>query len=116
MDERAKKSILEMCSGAFQERADYEMKRMIDNILDPNTSPTAKRKIQITLELVPDMDRTNVAVACSAKSTLAPTAPVVTMLYIADQNTVIEMTPQVPGQMGLDGSEQEAPAQLRLIV
>lgn len=116
MDENAKKSILEMCSGAFKERADYEMKRMIDNILDPNTDPTAKRKIQITLELRPDAERTNVAVACSAKSTLAPTNPVMTMLYIADADTVIEMTPQVPGQIAFDGSEQEAPAQLRLIV
>lgn len=116
MDERAKKSILEMCSGAFQERVDYEMKRLVDNILDPNTDPTAKRKIQITLELKPDQERTNVAVSCAAKSSLAPTAPVVTMLYIADQNTVIEMTPQMPGQLNMEGDEQEPPAQLRLIV
>lgn len=115
MDKRAKKSILEMCSGAFQERVDYEMKRLVDNILDPNTDPTAKRKIQITLELKPDQERTNVAVSCAAKSSLAPTAPVVTMLYIADQNTVIEMTPQMPGQLNMEGDEQEPPAQLRLI-
>lgn len=115
MDEVKKKSILQMCSGAFQERTDYEMNRLIENIMDPNTDPVAKRKIQITLELKPDADRTNVAVSCSVKSSLAPTYPVATMLYIADSDTVIEMTPQIPGQMGLDGQEQEAPAQLRLI-
>ena len=49
MDERTKKSILQMCNGAFAERTDYEMNRLIENIMDPNTDPLAKRKIQITL-------------------------------------------------------------------
>lgn len=49
MNEEAKKSILQMCNGAFQERADYEMSRLVDNILDPNTSAKAKRKVTITL-------------------------------------------------------------------
>jgi len=115
MNESQKKSILQMCNGAFQERADYEMSRLIDNITDPNTDPCAKRKITITLELKPDAERQTVAVACSVKSTLAPTYPVATMLYIADTDTVIEMTPQIPGQMGVNGDEQEAPFQLRLV-
>lgn len=115
MDENAKKSILQMCNGAFQERTDYEMNRLIDNILDPNTDPVAKRKVQITLELKPDAERTTVAVSCSVKSSLAPTYPVATMLYIAANDTVIEMTPQIPGQVNFEGSEQEAPAQLRLL-
>lgn len=45
MDERTSKSILEMCNGAFKERTDYEMSRLIENIMDPNTDPVAKRKI-----------------------------------------------------------------------
>ena len=115
MDERIRKSILEMCNGAFQERTDYEMNRLIENIMDPNTDPVAKRKIQITLELKPDAERTTVAVSCSVKSSLAPTYPVATMLYIAASDTVIEMTPQIPGQINFVGEEQEAPAQLRLV-
>lgn len=38
-----KTSILQMAKGAFLERADFEMKRVIDNILDPNTKPNAKK-------------------------------------------------------------------------
>ena len=38
------KSILEMARGAFQERADYEMSRIVDNILDANTKADATRK------------------------------------------------------------------------
>lgn len=37
------------------------------------------------------------------------------MLYVAANDTVIEMTPQMPGQLDLNGGEQEAPAQLRLV-
>ena len=46
-------SILQMARGAFVERVDYEMHKVIDNILDPNTKATAKRKITLTIELVP---------------------------------------------------------------
>lgn len=46
---------------------------------------------------------------------LAPTNPVVTSLYVADNDNVVEMVPQIPGQFGIDGSEQEAPPALKLI-
>ena len=53
-------SIMQMAKGAFQERVDYEMARVIDNILDPNTKATAKRKITLTIELTPDDERENI--------------------------------------------------------
>lgn len=115
MDPSTQKSILQMARGAIQERADYEMSRLLANIMDANTSPTAKRKLTITLELKPDDDRQTIAVNCTAKSTLAPTNPVVTSLYVADGENVVEMVPQIPGQMGMDGEAQEAPPVLKII-
>lgn len=61
--------------------------------MDLNTEATAKRKLVMTLEFKPDNDRQNVVVSVTAKSTLAPTTPVVTTLYIADGETVVEMAP-----------------------
>lgn len=109
-----KKSILEMSMGAILERVDYEMGKVIDNILDLNTKPTGKRKITVTLELIPSADRKTITVQTTAKSILVPTDPVTTSLFITNQpNTgemvVAEMVPQVPGQMALDGSEQVSP-------
>lgn len=52
-DQLDKKSILEMSMGAILERVDYEMGKVMDNIMDPNTKATAKRKISVTLELIP---------------------------------------------------------------
>lgn len=114
------KSIIEMGRGAFIERADYEMARVMDNILDANTKATAKRKITLTMEFEPDDTRTNVQVRVTAKSVLAATNPVTTSLYIAGSDVTgevqaVEMVPQVPGQMDVFGQEQEAPSTLKLI-
>ena len=97
------------------ERADYEMTRLIANALDPNTSATAKRKLTLTLELKPDDTRKNIAVNVTAKSALAATNPVTTTLYVVDEENVVEMVPQIPGQFGIDGNEQEAPPSLKLV-
>lgn len=76
MEDLSKRSIIDMARGAIKERVDYEMTRVVENILDPNTSATAARKITITLNLKPDDTRQNIAVSCVAKSTLAATNPV----------------------------------------
>ena len=118
MNELEKKSILEMSRGAILERVDYEMGKVIDNILDPNTKPTGKRKITVLLELVPSSDRNTITVQTTAKSTLVPTDPITTSLFITAQPgtgemVVAEMVPQVPGQMGIYEGEQDNPKVLR---
>lgn len=115
MNPEMQKSILQMARGAIMERADYEMSRLLANILDPNTSATAKRKLTLTLELKPDDDRQTITVSCTAKPTLAATNPVVTSLYVADEGMVVENVPQIPGQMGMDGNAQESPSVLKII-
>ena len=113
-------SFLLLAWGAFQERVDLEMAKVIDNILDTNTKPTQKRKLTLTIEFTPDDDRQNIGGSGAVKSALAPTTPARTTLWAAgDDSTgecqVVEMVPQVPGQMSMDGEEQEAPASLKII-
>lgn len=88
-------------------------------ILDPNTKATAKRKITLTIELTPDDERRTIGVSVTAKSTLAATNPVATALYVTSDGNgelvVAEMVPQVPGQMNMDGTQQEAPKLLKLV-
>lgn len=120
MNETAKRdSIMQMARGAFEERVDYEMDKVIQNILDLNTKATAKRKIILTIELTPDDERRQIQVSVTAKSTLAPTHPVATSLYVTgDENgemVVAEMVPQIPGQLNLDGTQQEPPKILKLV-
>ena len=114
-----KKSVLEMAMGAIAEITDYEVERVVANIMDPNTAATAKRKITLTIELTPDDERRTIGVSVTAKSTLAATNPVATALYVTSDGNgelvVAEMVPQVPGQMNMDGTQQEAPKLLKLI-
>ena len=120
MQTQTTKSISEMAGGAFQEIIDAEMCKIVDNILDPNTSATAKRKLTVTFEFQADDLRQNIRVIHTTKCTFAPKNPQVTSLYVAGQAStgemqIVEMTPQVPGQLGFDGQEQEGPCTLRLI-
>jgi hypothetical protein len=116
--EDIKTSILEMAGGAIKERADYEMSRIIDNILDCNTKASKKRTLTLTVELIPDDERQQIRVNVTAKSKLEPTNPVATSLYIAgDENgelCAVEMVPQIPGQRNIDGGEQGEPKILKL--
>ena len=120
MSEQLKRdSILRMAAGAIEEKVDYEVSRVIDNILDLNTKPDAKRKITITLVFQPDAERKHIAIQAEAKSTLVPTAAVSTsMMITSDGNgemVVAELTPQIPGQLNLSGGEQAQPKILRLV-
>ena len=113
-----KSSLLQMAKGAIQERVDYEVSRVVDNILDMNTEAKVKRKVTLTIEMVPDEDRRVVKIAASAKSTLAPVVPVGTSLVVTSDGNgemiLAEIAPQVPGQLSMAGTEQEAPKILKI--
>lgn len=118
MDTNIKNSILDMATGAIKERVDYDVTRVIDNILDLNTKAQAKRKITLTIEFAPDEDRKKIAISVTSKASLCPTNPVSTALaFIPTKDgeaQLVEMVPQIPGQIALDGSEQAAPKLLKL--
>lgn len=111
-------SLLQMAKGAIQERVDYEVTRVVDNLLDMNTEAKAKRKVTLNIVMTTDDDRRVVKVEASAKSTLAPVTPIGTSLVItADGNgemMLAEIVPQVPGQISMTGEEQEAPKILKI--
>lgn len=114
-----KKSLLQMARGAFEEVFDAEMSKVLDNILDPNTKATAKRKLSLTFIFTPDDNRQTIGVSLNIKPSLEPTNPVVTSLYVtSDAGTgevaAVEMVPNIPGQLTIDETEQEAPAVLHL--
>ena len=71
-----KKSVLEMAMGAIAEITDYEVERVVANIMDPNTAAKAKRKITITLTFTPDDYRQQIGMDAQAKTILVPVQPV----------------------------------------
>ena len=97
-------NLLEVARGAIGERLDYELSKVVDNIADLNTKADAVRKITLTLSLKPDSERQNIK--------MTPTNNIESALYLTESDegkALVEMLPQVPGQMTLDGSEQDEP-------
>lgn len=120
MEQDFRTSLIDMAGGGFKEVIDYEVSKVVDNIMDVNTKATSKRKVTVTMEFLPDDSRQNVRVATTVKTALATVNPVTTTLYVAGEDhtgefRVVEMTPQVPGQVDMNGNEQDAPPVLKLI-
>lgn len=112
-------SILEMASGLIKEQVNSEVVKIIDNILDINTEAKKKRTLTLTIDFLPNCDRSKVSVTATAKSKLLPSNSVQTMLYVgADSFTgelqAVEMTPQIPGQKDFNGSIQNEPKSLKI--
>lgn len=112
-----KVSLLEMASGAIKEACDVEVGKVIENILDPNTAATKKREISIKITFTPSADRTQVNIEAQSQSKLQPNNPVQTALFCGKQGgktQAIELVPNIPGQLGFSGEEQEQPKELKL--
>lgn len=105
-------NILEVARGAIGEKLGYELAKVVENINEPNTKADAARKLSITVSLKPDSERRNISMSTQVKSTLVPTNNIETSLYLTEDNgspALVEMTPQIPGQMDMDGGEQSQP-------
>lgn len=111
-------SIMQLAKGKIMERVDSEVEKVFQNILNPRTKATDKRKITVTIELKPDEERQVIGVTFIGKSTLAPELPEKTELQIiGSQNgemQVAEVQPQIPGQTNMNGMETEQTKYLKI--
>lgn len=94
-------------SGGLQEKVDLELKKIFENIHDPNTKSTAKRKLTINIELVPDEKREVISMTSNVKSTLAALTDVSTTVLTGknlDTGKVEarELKSSAPGQTYID--------------
>ena len=107
-----KKQILEMARGALMERANYELERIVENILDPNTPAAKKRKLTVTLELLPDEDRRMIQISATAKSALMATTPIQAAFWLSTDDNWIpvmqELIADTPDQTILPEVEEQA--------
>lgn len=94
----------EFANGAFTEQINRELKKVTENIQDPNTDATAKRRITVVIEFKPNDARNFVTTGVQAKSTLAPALGAVTALNMGKnlktgEVEAVEIGSQLPGQM-----------------
>lgn len=97
-------------NGAFTQQINRELEKVTENIQDPNTDATAKRRITVVIEFKPNDARNFVTTGVQAKSTLAPALGAVTALNMGKnlktgEVEAVEIGNQIPGQMSMDEVE-----------
>lgn len=99
-----------LASGGVQENFDMEVKKLLENIQDPNTEADKPRKLVLTLTLLPDESRELVKLDSQIKLTMAPTKSVttnlITGLNVNGEVEATELKSGVPGQMYIDEDAQ----------
>ncbi len=102
------KKLDDLMEGALTGRFNRSFDELLRNVFDPNTDPEKKRKIILTVTVQPNKDRTSASFQTDIKTVVAPPVTLSQMVLIArdDEGNVVaqEVSSQVPGQIGLDGS------------
>ncbi|EOH96356.1 hypothetical protein [Enterococcus pallens] len=93
--------------GALQEKFEYEMKNVMENILDKNTDPTKKRSVTLKIDMIPDKERELMVLSCSSQSKIVPREETTTkVLFGRNDHTgyleAAELKSGAKGQMFID--------------
>lgn len=114
MAERPIKSLSDLMDGGLEERFNQELTKVWQNVYDPNTNPTAARKVVMEVKIVPNERRDSVQFHVNVFSKLAPhvalTQTVMLSLGADGTITATERTEQVPGQLDMEGNEAPLPS------
>jgi hypothetical protein len=79
-------SIDNMASGAVYEMFNEALKRLAANVADPNTEPTQKRKILLSIEITPYKDRSGAEYNAKVETKLAGLKPATANMYFAHKD------------------------------
>lgn len=114
MAERPIKNLSDLMDGGLEERFNQELTKVWQNVYDPNTNPTAARKVVMEVKIVPNERRDSVQFHVNVSSKLAPhvalTQTVMLSLGADGTITATERTEQVPGQLDMEGNEAPLPS------
>lgn len=77
-------SLATLCGGALQEKVDRALRKVAENILDPNTDPEKKRSITVKLVFKPSPEDTeDVALSTEISVSLAPEVGASTNIFVS---------------------------------
>lgn len=97
----------EFADGALSEKLNMALRDVTENVQDPNTKATAKRKITCTFTFAPTEARDLVATAIDVKTSLAPSLGIATAFVMGKDIETKEVefseySKQVKGQMSIN--------------
>ncbi|WP_128656184.1 replication terminator protein [Paenibacillus sp. 598K] len=89
---KPKLNLNELSGGALVEKLDIEMRKLAENVLDPNTPAEVARTITVTIKIKPNEQRQVGNADISVKSSLAPSKGIPTSFvfdYDKEGNAVV---------------------------
>src|SRR5690625_6548944 len=89
-DKRIDLPLSDLANGAIQEKLDYELNKVFDNIHDLNTKAQDKRGVTIKLEFKPDENRQTVSVDSSFTTKLANVEGVSTIVRSEEHTSELQ--------------------------
>ena len=72
----------DLMNGGLEEKMNHELKKVVENIIDPNTEATKAREITIKIKIVPWEDRAKCNMNAVVTSKLQPTKKIDTIIYV----------------------------------
>jgi len=94
-------SLVNLARGAAIEIFDNELARVLDNILDPNTTEAA-REIRLTVKFKPNDNRDLIEVLTECSSRVASSPPIKTQIFLGRTAEGIVASEYHPKQLGLE--------------
>ena len=102
-----KVDLFTICKGAAHPLFQNALEAVNANIKDPNTGVDKKRKITLTFEITPYLDRSGAGVVCSVDTKLAGIMGVESTIYLKKTEGKVEAFTQDTSQADLFDSEPE---------
>lgn len=103
------KKLDDLMDGALTERFNSALEAVLENAFDPNTNAKAKRRITMTVDVIPNERRDAAEFVTQVTPKFAPPVPIAQTVLISrnDQGvvTAMEHTNQLPGQIDIEGTE-----------
>jgi hypothetical protein len=93
--------------GAAIELFSEELRKVLDNVLDPNTKATAVRSVTLKFIIKPDEDRAFASTALECAAKLAPTRPVGVPIYIGKHGGLAVATERDTKQLTFEDNVSE---------
>lgn len=111
----------ELAGGGLSEKINSAMKKVLENMQDPNTPWKNKRQIIVKMSFTQNEDRDDTAVELSVDTKIAPASPLTTRMAIGKDLAsgdvyAEEYGRQIRGQMNLDDyapAENQKPAEAK---
>ena|SRR3990167_3621630 len=94
--------------GVALEKFKEELTKVVENILDPNTEPMAKRTIVLTVTVKPTRDRSDGAIDISCQAKLAPATSVITRAFFGKQGQQFLAFEDNPRQVTIEQFVEQA--------